>query len=61
MRSGGSPAGSGRVQRLDPFTLPVQFAATDPAADERVRYVELHRERVVVRRSLSGMRMALST
>ena len=58
--SGGCPAGSGRVLRLDPFTLPVRFAATDLAADERVRYVELHRERVVVRRSLRGMRMALN-
>jgi hypothetical protein len=60
MRSGGCPAGSSRALRLDPFALPVQFAATDPAADERVRHVELHRERVVVRRSLRGMRMALN-
>ncbi len=60
MRSGGSPAGSGRVTRLDPFCLPVHFAASDASADERVRYVELHRERVVVRRSLAGMRMALN-
>lgn len=60
MRSGGSPAGSGRALRLDPYSLPVQFAAKDAAADERVRHVELHRERVVVRRSLAGMRMALN-
>lgn len=60
MRSGGCPAGSGRVQRLDPFALPVRFAASDAAADERVRHVELHRERVVVRRTLAGMRMALN-
>ena len=60
MRSGGCPAGSGRALRLDPFALPVQFAALDTAADERVRHVELHRERVVVRRSLRGMRMALN-
>jgi hypothetical protein len=46
--------------RLDPFSLPVRFAATDAAADERVRHVELYRERVVVRRSLAGMRMALN-
>jgi hypothetical protein len=46
--------------RLDPFSLPVRFAASDAAADERVRHVELYRERVVVRRSLSGMRMALN-
>ncbi len=60
MRSGGMPAGSGRALRLDPFSLPVRFAASDAAADERVRYVELHRERVMVRRSLAGMRMALN-
>jgi hypothetical protein len=60
MRTGGCPAGSGRALRLDPFSLPVRFAASDAAADERVRHVELYRERVVVRRSLRGMRMALN-
>jgi hypothetical protein len=60
MRSSGCPAGSGRASRLDPFCLPVRFAASDAAADERVRHVELYRERVVVRRSLRGMRMALN-
>jgi Family of unknown function (DUF6101) len=60
MRSGGCTAGSSCVQRLDPFALPVRFAATDTAADERVRDIELHRERVVVRRTLAGMRMALN-
>jgi hypothetical protein len=60
MRSGGCPAGSGRVLRLDPFALPVRFAASDAAADGRVRDIELHRERVVLRRSLRGMRMALN-
>ncbi len=60
MRSGGCSAGSGRVRRLDPFSLPVRFAASDAAADKRVRDVELHRERVVVRRSVAGMRMALN-
>jgi hypothetical protein len=38
----------------------VRFAAKDAAADERVRHIELHRERIVVRRSLDGMRMALN-
>ena len=60
MRSGGCPAGSSRVQRLDPFSLPVRFAASDAAADERVRDIELHRERVVVRRSVAGVRMAVN-
>jgi Family of unknown function (DUF6101) len=59
MRSGGC-AGSGRALRLDPFGLPVRFSASDAAADGRVRDVELHRERVVLRRSLRGMRVALN-
>ena len=59
MRSGGC-AGSGRALRLDPFGLPVRFSASDAAADGRVRDVELHHERVVLRRSLRGMRMALN-
>ena len=46
--------------RLDPFSLPVRFEAADEAADGRRRIVELHRERVVVRRSVRGMRMALN-
>lgn len=59
MRSGGY-AGSGRALRLDPFGLPVRFFASDAAADGRVRDVELHRQRVVLRRTLHGMRMALN-
>jgi hypothetical protein len=59
MRCGGC-AGSGRALRLDPFGLPVRFSANDAAADGRVRDIELHRERVVLRRSLAGMRMALN-
>jgi hypothetical protein len=60
MRSGGLPAGSGRALRLDPYALPLSFAANDAAADERVRHVELTRDRIVMRRSLRGMRMALN-
>ncbi len=60
MRRGGASAGSSRVLRLDPFSLPARFSASDPVADERIRHVELYRERVVVRRSLAGMRMALN-
>jgi Family of unknown function (DUF6101) len=60
MRSGGNAAGSGRALRLDPFALPARYAASDAAADGRVRDIELHRRRVVVRRTLSGMRMALN-
>ncbi len=54
------PAGSSRVERLDPFALPLRFEASDGAADERVRVVELHRERVVLRRALRGIKMAVN-
>jgi len=50
----------GTPQRLDPFSLPVRFEAADEAADQRLRVVDLHRERVVVRRLLRGMRMAVN-
>jgi hypothetical protein len=46
--------------RLDPFALPLSFAASDAAADGRVRQVELFHKRVVVRRSVAGIRMALN-
>jgi hypothetical protein len=38
----------------------VRFEAADVAADGHRRVVELHRERVVLRRSVRGMRMALN-
>ena len=60
MEAGRSTAGSSRALRLDPFSLPVRFEAADEAADERRRVIDLHRERVVVRRSVGGMRMALN-
>jgi hypothetical protein len=53
------PAGSSRDERLDPFTLPVRFTASDLAADERIRQVELSRERVVLRRAVRGIKMAV--
>ncbi len=59
MRSGGC-AGSGRALRLDPFGLPVRFSTSDAVADGWVRDIELHRERVVLRRSLRGMCMAVN-
>src|SRR4051794_3814852 len=46
--------------RLDPFSLPVSFAAHDTRADGGVRQVELHRERVILRRAVHGMRMAIN-
>lgn len=71
MEAGRLAAGSGRAGqphrasamvpvRLDPFSLPVRFTAADEAADERLRVIDLHRERVVLRRSVRGMRMALN-
>jgi hypothetical protein len=61
MSTGGAmPAGSSRVMRLDPLALPVRFRAADASADGRVRDVELHREGVIVRRSVRGMTMALA-
>jgi hypothetical protein len=47
--------------RLDPFSLPVRYRANDAGADERVRLVELDRERVVMRRAVRGIRMEVST
>jgi hypothetical protein len=54
------PDGSSRALRLDPFKLPVRFAAEDAAADEAIRHIELHRERVVLRRAVRGMRIAVN-
>jgi hypothetical protein len=53
-------AGSGRTARLDPLALPVRFTASDAVADESVRHVELHRERVILHRAVQGMRIALN-
>ncbi len=58
MESGGA-AGSSRALRLDPFALPVRFPASDAGADGRVRQVELDRDRVVMRRAVGGIRMAV--
>jgi hypothetical protein len=57
---GGHSAGSSRIARLDPLALPVRFTANDAVADERVRHVELHSERVILRRAVQGMRIALN-
>ena len=54
------PAGSSRALRLDPCALPVSFMTADARADERLRSIELDRERVVVRREVRGVRMRLS-
>ena len=56
---GALSVGSSRALRLDPLALPLRFTAADPRADERVRHVELSRERVVLRRAVRGIRMAV--
>ncbi|OAF05144.1 hypothetical protein AYJ54_22085 [Bradyrhizobium centrolobii] len=58
--SGVAPAGSSRALRLDPLSLPVRFDAHDPRADGYTRQIELHRERVVLRRAVRGMQMAVN-
>ena len=60
-KTGGiNSAGSSRALRLDPLSLPISFDAHDVRADGGVRRVELHRERVVLRRAVHGMRMAVN-
>jgi hypothetical protein len=54
------PAGSSRALRLDPCALPVSYMTGDARADERLRSIELDRERVVVRREVRGVPMRLS-
>src|ERR1700680_2680800 len=56
---GATPAGSSRAVRLDPLALPVRSTASDATADERVRWIELDRERVVLRRAVRGIAMAI--
>jgi hypothetical protein len=57
---GSNSAGSSRAIRLDPHSLPVSFEAHDQRADGSVRHIELHRERVILRRAVRGMRMAVN-
>jgi hypothetical protein len=59
-RGGINPAGSSRALRLDPLSLPVSFDAHDARADGGVRQIELHRERVVLRRAVHGIQMAVN-
>jgi uncharacterized protein DUF6101 len=58
--SGINPAGSSRALRLDPLSLPQSFDAQDVRADGGVRQIEVHRERIVLRRAVHGMRMAIN-
>ncbi|KJC58298.1 hypothetical protein UP10_25430 [Bradyrhizobium sp. LTSPM299] len=58
--SGINSAGSSCALRLDPLSLPLSFHAQDLRADGGTRQIELHRERVVLRRAIKGMRMAVN-
>ena len=60
MTGGITPAGSSCVMRLDPLHLPVRVAALDPVADGQTRIAEIGRERVLVLRSVRGVRMRLN-
>ena len=53
------PSGSSRALRLDPYALPVRYAARDSGADGQVRDIELDRERVVLKREVHGIRMKI--
>jgi hypothetical protein len=58
--SGVAPAGSSRVERLDPLSLPASFEARDTRADGGVRRVEVRRDRITLHRAVHGMRMAIN-
>lgn len=51
------PPGSNRALRLDPYALPVRYAARDIRADGHMRDIELDRDRVVLNRAVAGIRM----
>ena len=53
------PAGSSRVSRLDPLSLPTRFETCDSRADGGVRLVDISRETVIVRRTVRDMRMTI--
>lgn len=53
-------AGTGSAGRIDPFALPVRFAAPDAAADGGVRRVTLEAERVVVDRTVRSVPMRIA-
>ncbi|MFD1704398.1 DUF6101 family protein [Methylopila henanensis] len=53
-------AGTGSAGRLDPFALPIRFAAPDAAADGGERRVTLDAERVVVDRKVRSMSMRIA-
>ena len=57
---GVQPVGSSCMLQLHPHSLPVSFDARDGRADGGVRHIEINRDRVLVRRAVSGIRMAIA-
>jgi len=55
-----NPAGSSRIARLDPLSLPASFETRDIRADGGVRRVEIRRDRVTLHRAVHGMQMAIN-
>jgi Family of unknown function (DUF6101) len=53
-------AGRAALSGSTPNALPLRFATSDAAADGAMREIELHRERLVLRRSVAGIRMTLN-
>ena len=51
--------GSGRTARLDPLSLPVRLTAADERTDDGTRIIEIGRDRVLLLRSVRGVRMRL--
>src|SRR3954468_9762170 len=51
--------GSSRALRLDPYNLPVHYAARDNGAEGQIRNVELDRERITLRREVRGISMKI--
>jgi len=47
------------MPRLDPLSLPVRFAAADERTDDGTRVIEIGRDRVLLLRSVRGVRMRL--
>ncbi len=59
--AGGQPfaGGSGRIARLDPLSLPVRLTVPDERTDDGTRIIEIGRDRVLLLRSVRGVRMRL--
>src|SRR5258706_2646273 len=59
--AGGKPfaGGSGRIARLDSLSLPLRLSAADERTDDGTRIIEIAHDRVLLLRSVRGVRMRL--